>query len=275
VAGSVLDLQRMRTTTLAHVSDLHLGLSPRGEWAAVRICRTLLEARVDHVVVTGDLTHKGRRRELALFRLAFAPLIEAGRLTLVPGNHDRATENAAEEIMPGPRVQAEERDGLYLVRLDSTAPHNRSLLTSHGQVGEEDIQAVDRALREAPRGALTALALHHHLLPLPGDVFHENLVSWLGWPWCDEVAAGERLLERLRGRCDLVLHGHRHVPAERLLGGPRPLAIYNAGSSPDLGRIRIFRHRGGALAAEPQWLPFAAGAPRPAPRPSASGVAAA
>ncbi len=245
----------MRTLTLAHVSDLHLGL-PGADRGTERICQALVEAEVDHVVVTGDLTQKGWRREWEVFLRAFAPLLEAGRATLVPGNHDRAEEDVARMIMPGPRVQPVEREGLFVVRIDSTAPHNRSLLTSHGQVGEEDIAAVERAVSEAPKGTVVALALHHHLHPLPGDRFRESFISWLGWPWCDELPAGQRLLERIQGRCDLVLHGHRHIPSERqaLGNGKRPIGIYNAGASSLLAKVRIFRHRAGALEGAPQWL---------------------
>ncbi len=248
---------------LAHVSDLHLGL-PGASRGTEDICQALVEVGVDHVVVTGDVTQKGRRREWETFERAFAPLLEGGRVTVVPGNHDRAEEDVASSIMPGPRVQTVEHEGLFVVRLDSTAPHNRSLLTSHGHVGEEDIAAVERALAEAPPGALVTLALHHHVHPLPGDSFREDLVSWLGWPWCDELPAGQRLLERVQGRCDLVLHGHRHVPSEHHALGlfGRAMGVFNAGSSTELGSVRVFRHRTGALEGAPRWL----GARRTTPR---------
>ncbi len=261
----------MRTLTLAHVSDLHLGLGPAAERGADELCRSLLRSDVDHVLVTGDLTERGRRAELDRFRRAFEPLLAAGRVTLVPGNHDRAGDDVAGEIMPGPRVQAEERDGLFVVRLDSTAPHNRSRLASHGYLGEGELAAVEAALRAAPPRALRVLALHHHPNPLPGDFLHESLASWLGLAWCDELAAGEALLTRIRGRCDLVLHGHRHVPRETLAFGDLP--VYNAGASSQLGQVRIFSHRGGALQGAPRWL--LAGEPRPAPRPANAGAAAA
>jgi len=246
----------MSTLMLAHVSDLHLGLAGASH-GTEGICRALMEVGVDHVVVTGDLTQRGRRNEWEAFRRAFEPLLDQGRVTMVPGNHDRAEEDVASVIMPGPRVQTVESEGLFVVRLDSTAPHNRSLLTSHGHVGEEDISAVERALGQAPSGAVVVLALHHHLHPLPGDHFREDLVSWLGWPWCDELPAGQRLLERIEGRCDLVLHGHRHQPSEyhALKEWRRPLGVYNAGSSSDLGKVRLFHHRAGALQGTPKWLP--------------------
>jgi hypothetical protein len=58
------------------------------------------------------------------------------------------------------------------------------------------------------------------------------------------------------GRCDLVLHGHRHVPSARVLDpwGPRPLRVYNAGSSISRGGVHVFSHAVGVLCAQPQWL---------------------
>jgi metallophosphoesterase superfamily enzyme len=47
------------------------------------------------VLVTGDVTHRGRLREWAAFEKAFEPLIESGRLTAVPGNHDRLGDDMA------------------------------------------------------------------------------------------------------------------------------------------------------------------------------------
>ncbi len=245
----------MRTLKLAHVSDLHLGV-PGSERATESVCESLVGAGVDHVLVTGDVTQRGRHREWEQFQRAFAPLLEAGRVTLVPGNHDRAEEDVASIIMPDQRVQVAEREGLFMVRVDSTGPHNRSLLTAQGRLDDQDIAAVVRALDAAPRRALVVVALHHHVNPLPGDFFHEDLVSWLGWPWCDELSGGQRLLQRILGRCDLLLHGHRHVPRERheRADGARPIGIYNAGSSSKLGRVRIFRHARGHLQGAPQWL---------------------
>src|SRR5262249_48650150 len=136
-----------------------------------------------------------------------------------------------------------------------TAPHNRSWITGQGHIGEDDIASVARAFSRTPPGSLACLLLHHHVMPLPGDDMVERFVDWLGRPWVSELAAGAEMLRRIRGRCDLVLHGHRHVPSERVLApaGDRPLGIYNAGASPSLGRFRVFRHFAGRLLATPEW----------------------
>lgn len=240
------------TSTLAHLSDLHVGRGPAEALALERTVAALLEIRVDHVVVTGDVTHRGRLDELATFRRLTAPI--AGRLTVVPGNHDRLGDDAGRFLMRG-RVAAERRDGLHLVRVDSTAPHNRRRLDCHGRLTEADVDAVDAALGEAPRGALTAVLLHHHVHPLPGDDVWERLAGLVGLPFTAELSRGAALLARLRGRCDLVLHGHRHVPAELVLGRgeARPLRVVNAGSTTGLGRARLFCHAAGRVTGE-GWL---------------------
>ena len=73
----------------------------------------------------------------------------------------------------------------------------------------------------------------------------ERLSSWLGFIFTAELPRGRDLLARVRGRCDLVLHGHRHVPrGARLFGPPRPMHVFNAGSSTELARVRVFAHNG-------------------------------
>jgi 3',5'-cyclic AMP phosphodiesterase CpdA len=235
-----------------------VGRSPEHDRAAERLRDAVLD--MDHVVVTGDVTNRGRRVELDRFWSIFAPLRD--RLTVVPGNHDRLGDDLGARLMRGGRVEVVQRDGLYLVRVDSTGAHNRFLLAGHGEICQGVIDLVDVALDGAPPRALVALVLHHHPLPLPEETLPERLATRLGWPWAAELRLGAELLTRARGRCDLVLHGHRHVPREMRLFAdePRPLALYNAGCSTALGRFRVLSHEDGALVAPPQWIGQASGA---------------
>jgi len=244
--------------TLAHLSDLHVGRSAANDAATRRLVASLVAADVDRVLVSGDVTHRGRLQELSDFRRLFAPIRE--RLVVVPGNHDRLGEDAAARLMAG-RVQVDASPGLFVVRLDSTAPHNRSLVDCHGRLTPRDIAEVEGALARAPLGALVVLMLHHHLQPLPADDLFDRLSAWAGWPFADELRLGGSLLHRLAGHCDLVLHGHRHRPGELVLAAdaPRPLRVLNAGASPALGGTRVFTHLAGRIVSE-RWLP-AAGAP--------------
>lgn len=234
--------------TIAHLSDLHIGKSAANDEAARTLVSSLLAARIGRVLVSGDVTHRGRVEELRTFRRIFAPLRD--RLVLVPGNHDRLGDDAGRWLMAG-RVQVLAEEGLHVVRVDSTAPHNRSLLDGHGELSHRDVGLVEAGLETAAPGALVVVMLHHHLHELPEDGFWERVSTRLGWPNAGELELGGLLLSRMAGRCDLVLHGHRHATSESLPGGDaaRPLRVLNAGASPELGRVRVVRHAGGRVRA--------------------------
>jgi Icc protein len=266
----------VKCRTLAHLSDLHLGLGPAVYAKAETLATTLVEAGVDHVVVTGDLTENGRMDAYQQFERAFAPLLAPGRMTIVPGNHDRLGDDVGGTFMSGVRVDTVEVPGAYFVRIDSTGPHNRSsILAAHGQICDRVLDDLSRALDRAPADALCAILLHHHPVPLPEEGFFERWSTRLGLPYAAELTLGEELLRRALGRCDLVLHGHRHVPAANLLdpSGSRPLRIYNAGSSIERGGMAVFSHLGGMLVGPPAWLrPFAPPSERtPGPTPYQAG----
>lgn len=240
---------------LAHLSDLHVGRSDEDDAQAEQLARALVEIGIDHVLVTGDVTHRGRRREWQAFERTFAPLLESHRLTVVPGNHDRLGDDMGDTIMPGARVQTVTQEGLHIVRVNSTGDHNRSWIAGHGMLLAEDLDAIDAALDETPRGHLAVIALHHHVVPLPEEHAAERLSNFLGWPFTSELSRGRELTERLRGRCGLVLHGHRHVPRGVMLQqGVNAVRIFNAGSSTLLGGARVFEHAGGVLVGNPWWL---------------------
>jgi 3',5'-cyclic AMP phosphodiesterase CpdA len=238
---------------LAHLSDLHLGRDRRTEENAARVVDAFVTEGVETVLVTGDVTHRGRAPELALFEAIFAPLRD--RVVVVPGNHDRLGEDAGRHLMSGVRVAAEARPGLHVVRLDSTASHNRALLSCHGALSEGDVTAVDAAISAAPPDTLVTLMLHHHLLPLAEDHFTERLASWLGLPNAAELPLGRCLLERLRGRCDLVVHGHRHAASALVLPARagRTLHVLNAGSTTEHARFAVLSHARGRIETE-RWV---------------------
>ncbi len=240
----------------AHISDLHIGRSAENDANAARLCAALVAFGIDQVIATGDLTHRGLERELACFESIFAPLASQGRLIVVPGNHDCLGDDVSGRLMSGPRVQVATHPGLYCVRVNSTAPHNRSWINGHGSLDDSDLAAIDAALDAAPAGVLVVIALHHHVLPMPEEHVAERLSSWLGFGFTSELRKGRDLLQRVRGRCDLVLHGHRHVPrGARVFGPPRDMHVFNAGSSTEMARVRVFHHDGdGRLLGTPLWL---------------------
>jgi 3',5'-cyclic AMP phosphodiesterase CpdA len=245
----------MKQLNIAHISDLHIGRDLATEAAARSLCRAIEGAEVDHVVLSGDVTHRGLLAELELFHEIFEPIIDAGRMTCVPGNHDRLGDDLHDLLRDGARVRVTRRTGLYIVALDSTGPHNQSWLSVHGMLAPEEIDAVEDALEQAPEHAVRIVTMHHHPLPLPGDSLAEEVTTWLGWPFCAELPNGGELLARIRGRCDLLLHGHRHVPSDQTFDDDvRTLRVVNAGSSTALGFARVFPHDGAGRLSEPVWL---------------------
>jgi 3',5'-cyclic AMP phosphodiesterase CpdA len=241
--------------TLAHLSDLHLGGPRTHADRARQLVSTLVEAQVEHVVVTGDLTQSGRSEEYALFLEIFDPLLRRGKVTVVPGNHDRGNDDAGRHMHPGCRVWTRTLQGLHLVCVDSTAPHNKTSFRSHGELSRDTLDEVDAALADAAAGSLVAVLLHHHVVRLPEETLGEWFAVRFGWPHANELELGDALLRRCLGRADLVLHGHRHVPRSFRVAGPeaRPLRIFNAGSSTELSSARLFTHQHGALVGEPVW----------------------
>lgn len=246
----------MRTRILAHVSDLHFGRGAAHDRRAASICDTLLARGVDHVVVSGNVTHRGRAQQLEQFACAFAPFASSGRLTVVPGNHDRLGDDVSAPLRGGERVMVTRTPGLHLVRYDSTGPHNRSWLADHGVLDRDALEEIVHAFDDAGPDAVAALVLHHHLLPLPHDSRAERIASWLGLASGAELELGRELLARLRGRCDLVLHGHRHDPgaAIHFPADRRPISLFNAGCTPQLGQVRLFVHGRGVLFDRPVWV---------------------
>jgi predicted phosphodiesterase len=221
---------------------------------ATRICKFLVASDVDRVVVTGDVTHGGRTSEMQQFAAIFHPLLSSGRMSVIPGNHDRLRHQVGCSLMAG-RAEAESLEELYLVKVDSTGPHNRSFLAGHGELNQDLIDEVHSLLSLAPRDALCAVLIHHHVLPLPVETLAEWFAMRMRWPYACELSLGHQLLHRSVGLCDLVLHGHRHLPRVACFSsGPRPLHVYNAGSSTELGAYRVFSHRGGQLVGPPSWV---------------------
>jgi 3',5'-cyclic AMP phosphodiesterase CpdA len=230
-------------------------LSPVRYAAAQALRDAIVVNHIDHVVVTGDVTEDGRIVEFNQFNEIFGSLRKAGQLSVVPGNHDCRGDAVGKQMMPTERVVTSSHDGMHLIRIDSTAPHNRFSWASHGKISATSCADVERSLESAKKGDFVVVAVHHHLLPLPEETFLEKISARFGFPYAKELLLGRSLLERLRGRVDLVLHGHRHVPSETVIGdGRRDVRVYNAGSSTALGRFRVFSHDQGALVGNPQWV---------------------
>jgi 3',5'-cyclic AMP phosphodiesterase CpdA len=175
------------------------------ETAVERSLEPLIE-RIDPelIVVTGDLAHRGRRRE---HERAAAFLHALGRpLLVIPGNHDipytlpeRFTRPWAEFERQWETVEPVHRsERLLVVGLNSVRPWRHQ----SGGIRQTQIAHAAELLSSVPAGALRVVALHHHLV---------------GAPWRSRKKPVAKRSTVLAGLVDagaeLILAGHIHQAA--------------------------------------------------------------
>jgi Icc protein len=183
-------------TVIAHISDLHCGSRYHIPSLATRVVDELNELAPDVVVVTGDLTDMGFRQE---FRQAHRLLegIECGSRVVLMGNHD--ARNVGDEHFAelfGARSREYMHPGVRILGLDSTDPDLDS-----GRVGRQRYRWIEERFADDPE-EFKVVAMHHHLVPVPGTGRERNIV----------YDAGDLLHVLARTHVDLVLCGHKHVP---------------------------------------------------------------
>jgi len=217
---------------LLHISDLHAGSVE--ETAVERRLEPLVErVQPELIVVTGDLTHRGRRREHE--RAADFLRSLARPLLVIPGNHDipytfpaRFTRPWAEFERQWETVEPVYRsDELVVVGLNSVRPWRHQ----SGGVSDEQLDRAATKLRQGVPGALRVVVLHHQMI---------------GAPWRSRkqpVARRNHVLARLvDSGAELIVGGHIHqgTVAERhefevITGDARGVVISIA---PGLGQPR-------------------------------------
>jgi len=233
-----------KPVVIAQISDLHLGSVYYRPALAEAMLEEVNALRPDIVIVTGDLTDMGLRDEYLQAR-ALLDRIECARLLVVPGNHD--ARNVGEvhfESLFGSRDPEIMIGGVHVMGIDSSEPDLDS-----GRVGREKYRMIEE--RFAEPSEFKIVAIHHHLVPVPGTGRERNIVA----------DAGDLLRVLTESGVDLVLCGHKHVPNVWRL---EDLFIVNAGTTCSVrvrgreepgynvlevftDRVRVFRrHTGGA-----------------------------
>lgn len=230
----------MNSLTFAHISDLHLPFEARlalaqrfskrqlsvWSWRRRRalqrpeIVRALVAdlrvQRLDHIVITGDVTNfslPGEFRQAEVWLDALAP---RGQISLVPGNHDAlvAMDHAeglgrwSEWMHAGqgwPFVH--HRSGVALIGLNSALP--TAPLLASGRVGPRQLARLESILvAEAAAGRTRVVLLHHPVA--------EHAVS-------SRKALADRAELRAvlrRAGAELVLHGHARDARLDAISGP-------------------------------------------------------
>jgi Icc protein len=191
---------------IAHISDIHCGeITFQDELMASTIAR-VNALRPDVAVVTGDLTAAGYEWEFEL-AAGWLDQIEAPRV-VIPGNHDARNVGFIHferffgerfshhrQAFDPERAERLVASGLTVVGVDSSVPD-----LDEGHIGRERYPWI-RERFDRPRD-VKILAIHHHLVPIPGTGRERNIIT----------DAGDLLAELTRLDVDIVLAGHKHVP---------------------------------------------------------------
>lgn len=240
-------------TRIAHISDLHF---PADETQVAALAASIEAAAPHAVVVTGDVTTRGRRHEFLLAREFIADL--PGEKLIVPGNHDIPVSAFAfrgylpfrrfERFFPGQRAAVLSLADTAIVALNTATAASARIDWSLGDAKPARIEQAARSLSAAPSGAVRIVACHHPLLRHERDPERSRT---RGGPQAFEVLADAGM--------DALLHGHLHwtdivdVPwrdrTVRLIGANPALSDRERGSGTGYNLIDI---EGGRIAVAPQ-----------------------
>jgi len=205
--------------------------------------RRLDDHLVDHIAVTGDLTNLALDSEFeSVARILREVPSHESRISVVPGNHDYYTPDAADtgrferHFAPYLRSDLAEyqletgypfcklMDDVALVGLNSGIATPWFFAT--GEVRRAELRSA-RALLDDPeiKQRFSVVMIHHHLVP-----FEHSRIEYTR-----RLVNAEDVLQMLREKCvDLAIHGHNHHFATIEIphtGGPGRLRICEAGST--------------------------------------------
>jgi len=241
---------------IAHLSDLHISSDRSGlrqrwrSWVGRSQAKNLLNLQavlrdmalcgIDHLVLTGDLTHAAKKAEFETLRTALGDFANPDRLTIVPGNHDLSyryvrrrlrakncprklwplvshfadvfpsahpaeLDQTKKDLFPFAKVLAKGR--IVLIGLDTTGHLTArvGLLNSFGTIGR--VQLADlRALLKHPwlHDRIKIVVMHHHPVIVPVATMFDSF---------KHLFQSKQLLDLLyENRVDVILHGHKHHP---------------------------------------------------------------
>jgi 3',5'-cyclic AMP phosphodiesterase CpdA len=215
---------------LLHISDVHFGAEDVKALKAVE--DFAFHIKPDAVIIAGDVTQSGRRREFEAARVWFDKL--GVQPIVAPGNHDTPVFH-----LPARMVAPFNRYARYMAGLDAvgrlvelggglvrisainTARGIQGRINwADGVIGLEELEdALDR-LSGGPEGAWRLLICHHPLLQ-PG----RSRIA------VDTRRGGEALRRCAAARVDAILTGHIHDAfAHPVDGVRRPMVQMGAGT---------------------------------------------
>ncbi|GAB4207436.1 MAG: metallophosphoesterase family protein [Roseiflexaceae bacterium] len=190
--------------TLMHISDLHAG-PPFNPELAAQVAAEAHELKPDLLVISGDFVQRADFIAQWQMITSYLKTLPEPRL-VVPGNHDVPLFNPFNRLFrPHARYKrfispdlnpTFELPGLLVVG-GNTA---HGLTVDGGRLSKRQINAMERAFKQAAPGTCKIAVLHHHVVNPPGHEHRNKIVN------AEETV-------HLLDRCgvDLLLCGHIHV----------------------------------------------------------------
>ena len=194
--------------------------------------KALTAAGVDHIAVTGDLTHLGHRADFESASQIMQQIGKPDSLTLIPGNHDAyidepwhdkiislkayissdagvgenlLTEPGGQPLQKAPILRKRSKSALIGVSSACSTPP----FMATGTIGRRQLENLGKMLHQTADEALFRLILIHHP-PISGEIGHRRRLT-------DHAAFAEII--RQTG-AELILHGHTHRFEEADIDGP-------------------------------------------------------
>ncbi|MBA6414216.1 metallophosphoesterase [Parahaliea sp. F7430] len=231
--------------TILHVSDPHFGTVK--DEVRQALLNLALDQMPEHILITGDITQRARRKQFAEARLFIAKL--PAPVMVVPGNHDIPLFNlVARWLKPyanycatfGPSLEPEyESDSLLVVGVNTSRPYRHV----DGEISPEQVERVARRLRQARPEQLRIVMQHHPVTAIEeSDV--KNLV----------VGREQAVPAWVDAGMDILLAGHIHLPYVKAIYGTGERSAWTAQAGTALSwrtrdgipnSVNIIRHQAG------------------------------
>jgi len=192
---SSFQLPMNKRFNIIHLSDLHLGGGYFvREWGE-RVVEMVNSMQPDLVVISGDLTTEGHVHEYDQVT-HYLKSFQVRNQLIVPGNHDARNEGYVifEELF-GTRYPFYENEHLLILGVDSSQPD-----IDDGHIGRSNYPLITSRLNDPKR--IKILAMHHHLVPIPGTGRERHIPT----------DAGDVLKLCVDLDIRIVLSGHKHLP---------------------------------------------------------------
>ncbi len=197
------------------------------------VAREITRAKVDHVVITGDLTNLALEQEFVAVRTLLEEHLglDPKQISAVPGNHDLYTRGAMRDqrftryfhdyvasdlpelcadIPLGRFPFVKLRGPCAIIGLSSAVP--RPPIMASGYLGKAQLDALARILVHPEVQKRTPVILLHHPIHNPPNKLKTFMKG---------LEDADALIAKLAGlHRGLLLHGHLHVRQKATLGTP-------------------------------------------------------